>query len=99
MTIKEAREMDLVDYLSTLGHEPEKISGRNYWYRSPFREEKDPSFKVNRHLNRWYDFAEGKGGNLVDFGIVYHKCTITDFLQKISSGNISLQPQQKNKLY
>lgn len=70
----------MVGYLSRLGIEPARIAGVNYWYQSPFRDEKTPSFKVNRHLNRWYDFGEGAGGNLIDFGIRYHQCSVGDFL-------------------
>lgn len=96
MTIKEAKEIDLVDYLATLGFQPAKPpAGNNYWYHSPLHDEKTPSFKVNRHLNRWYDFAEGKGGNLVDFGIAYHQCSVSDFLQKLSGPLIKLEPRRQ----
>lgn len=36
-------------------------------------------------MNRWYDFREGVGGNLVDFGVVYFKCNVADFLERLSS--------------
>jgi len=91
MTIEKAKDIDLVDYLATLGHHPTKVSPPHYWYLSPLREERTPSFKVNRHLNKWYDFAEGKGGNLVDFGIVYHQCSISELLQKLSGQEIPLE--------
>jgi DNA primase len=90
LSIEEARQIDLVQYLSKLGHDPVKIRHFDYWYLSPLREEKTPSFKVNRKLNRWYDHGLGKGGNLVDFGILYNKCTIGEFMQKLSS-NFSFQ--------
>ncbi len=88
--ISEAKEMDIVDYLSTLGHEPTKIRKNDYWYLSPLREEKTPSFKVNRKLNRWYDHGLGRGGNLIDLGIEYHRCTFGELLGKLS-GNLSFQ--------
>lgn len=91
MTIEKAKDIDLVDYLATLGHHPTKVSPPHYWYLSPLREERTPSFKVNRHLNRWYDFAEGKGGNLVDFGILYNHCSISELLQKLSGPEIPLE--------
>ena len=78
MTIQQAKEIDMVDYLSTIGHQPIKIKEPNYWYKSPLRDEKSPSFKVNRSLNRWFDFGDGKYGNLIDFGILYHKCSVSD---------------------
>ncbi|CDT07415.1 DNA primase [Sphingobacterium sp. PM2-P1-29] len=75
--------MDIVAYLSKLGYEPSKIRGNDHWYYSPFRNENSPSFKVNRRKNRWYDFGEGKGGSLIDFGIRYNNCTIGEFLALI----------------
>lgn len=88
LSISEAKEIDMVYFLSSLGHEPSKISNSDYWYLSPLREEKTPSFKINRKLNRWYDHGLGKGGNLVDFAILYHGCTISELLQNLS-GNLS----------
>jgi DNA primase len=72
----------MVSYLSRLGIEPEKISGVNYWYLSPLRAERTASFKVNRNLNRWFDYGEGIGGNLIDFGILYQQCSVADFLRQ-----------------
>jgi hypothetical protein len=91
MTIEKAKDIDLVDYLASLGHHPTKVTPPHYWYTSPLREERTPSFKVNRHLNRWYDFADGKGGNLVDFGILYHQCNISELLQKLSGPEIPVE--------
>ena len=90
LSISEAKEKDMVNYLSALGHEPTKIRNNDYWYLSPFREEKIPSFKVNRKLNRWYDHGLGRGGNLIDFGIEYHHCTFGELLDKLG-GNLSFQ--------
>ena len=63
LSIDEARQIDMVEYLSKLGHSPSKIKNFDYWYLSPLREEKTPSFKVNRKLNCWYDHGIGKGGS------------------------------------
>ncbi len=84
-SIEQIKEMDLVGYLSKLGFSPAKIRNVDYWYLSPLRDERTPSFKVNTKLNRWYDHGLGKGGNLIDFGILYHNCTVAEFLQKIDT--------------
>jgi DNA primase len=76
--------MDIVDYLSSLGFNPTKVRRNHYWYLSPFRDETTPSFKVNRNINRWYDFGEGEGGNLVDFGLEYYKCSVSELLKKVN---------------
>lgn len=84
-SIEQVKEMDLVGYLSKLGYSPTKIRNVDYWYLSPLRDERTPSFKVNTKLNRWYDHGLGKGGNLIDFGILYHNCTAGEFIQKIGT--------------
>src|SRR6266540_4652698 len=88
----DAKEIDLVDYLFTLGFQPQKIRNNDYWYLSPLREEKEASFKVNRRLNVWYDHGIGKGGDLIDFGVLYHHCTIPELLQKLKENNLSSHP-------
>lgn len=80
----EAKRIDMVDYLARAGHQPAKVRGNDYWYLSPLREEKTASFKVNRRINRWYDHGEGKGGNLIDFALLFHNCTLSDWLQSLN---------------
>lgn len=87
LSCAQAKQIDLVDYLASLGHNPTKINREDYWYLSPFRKEQSASFKVNRNLNVWFDFGEGKGGNLIDFGKRYHNCTVNELLVKLSSHN------------
>ncbi|MDF2188678.1 toprim domain-containing protein [Paraflavitalea sp. CAU 1676] len=83
MNIRDAKKLDLVDYLTRLGFKPQRVSGNQYWYHSPLHDEKTPSFKVNRLMNKWYDFGEGKGGNIIDFGVAFHKQTVSDFLHRL----------------
>lgn len=83
--IAEAKRIDMVDYLASLGYQPQKIRSQDYWYLSPFREENTASFKVNRKLNLFYDFGIGQGGSIVDFGMLFHHCTIPEVLERLQS--------------
>ena len=98
----EAKKIDLVDYLASLGHFPTKVRNQDYWYRSPMRDEKTPSFKVNRKSNLWYDHGIGQGGDLIDFGTLYHRCTIPDLLERLSQypggPSFSFQPPMASGL-
>ena len=91
MNCEQANQIDLVDYLHALGYDPFKIRSEDYWYSSPLRNEKTPSFKINRIKNAWYDHGIGKGGKLVDFATEYYHCNVSEALQKI----VSFQ-EQKN---
>lgn len=83
----EARKIDMIDYLAILGHFPTKTNNEDYWYLSPLRIENNASFKVNRKLNKWYDHGTGKGGNLIDFGVLYHQCSVQAFLWTLAGGS------------
>ena len=65
MDIQTAKQIRIADYLHSLGYSPVKQQGINLWYKSPLREETEASFKVNTERNQWYDFALGKGGNII----------------------------------
>jgi hypothetical protein len=98
LTCGRAKQIDLVDYLQSIGYQPAQKRLYNYWYLSPLREERAASFKVNRKLNRWYDFGIGKGGDIIDFGILYHHCTIPELLQKLNDHFLSFHrhPNHQN---
>ena len=67
MNSKQAKELDLVEFVARMGHTPSKTRGNDIWYRSPFRpEEKTPSFKIDAQKNVWYDFGMGQGGTIID---------------------------------
>lgn len=84
MNCEQVNKIDLVDYLSSIGYETKNIRGNDYWYLSPLRDEKEPSFKVNRSKNVWYDHGLGIGGTVVDFAMKYYQCDIREALQNYS---------------
>jgi len=65
MTIQEAKQISIADYLQSLGYSPVKQQGNSLWYKSPFRQETEASFKVNTNRNLWFDYGLGKGGNII----------------------------------
>lgn len=95
LSTAEAKQIDMVQYLERLGYSPKKIRNDDYWFLSPLRVEKTPSFKVNRKLNVWFDHGSQKGGNLIDFGILFHKCSVSELLQKLGRENTRSFHQQK----
>jgi len=41
LTCRGAKQIDLVDYLASLGYQPQKVKNQDYWYLSPLRDEKN----------------------------------------------------------
>ena len=64
MDIQRIKRTPITDLLSRLGHSPVKRSGREVWYRAPYREERTPSFRVNTEKNLWMDYGTGMGGDI-----------------------------------
>ena len=65
MNVEDIKKIHIAEYLHSLGYTPTKQQGNNLWYKSPFREELEPSFKVNTERNLWFDFGSGRGGNII----------------------------------
>ena len=85
MTIQDAKQIKLADYLQSLGYMPVKQQGKSLWDKSPLREETDASFKVNTELEKWYDFGIGKGGNIIALAAeLYHSENVAYLLERIA---------------
>lgn len=93
MNIQEAKSIRLVDFLAGLGYEPVIQRGNSVWYRSPFRTEKEASFKVDIHKELWYDFGLGKGGDIITLAKeLYHTHDIRYVLRCIEGKRAVLKP-------
>ena len=53
----------IVEYLERKGIKPVRRIPAYELYRSPFREEIHPSFKVDTQKNLWIDYAEGRASS------------------------------------
>lgn len=82
-TIQEIKQLSIVNYLQQAGHEPKHIKGNAYWYCSPLRQERTPSFKVNTERNQWYDFATGEHGDIIDLVYALNRCSTAEALQHL----------------
>lgn len=61
------RDIPIGEFLASRGFEPAHFHRGDMWYHSPLREgDKKPSFVVHRDSNRWWDFSEGRGGDIFD---------------------------------
>ena len=95
MNIKEAKQIRHVEYLRIIGYSPVNVRGSQYWYLSPLREERTPSFKVNDHLNEWYDFGISAGGDIIELGkCLYKTSNVSMVLLRISENAIGVPFQQ-----
>jgi len=89
MNCKLANEMNIAGFLMSKGINPAKTAGNSFWYCSPLRNEKTPSFKVDRVKNVWYDFGTATGGRLVDLVCKYYNVDVPGALLILSGASIA----------
>src|SRR6185436_6048256 len=82
MNAAQAKKVSLYDLLTHLGYTSceTRKGGKELWYESPFRNETKASFKIRVDQIIWYDFGEGKGGNVLDFVMKFKGCDLKEAL-------------------
>ncbi|KAF5064518.1 DNA primase [anaerobic digester metagenome] len=78
-------------YLESKGMYPAK--DREYYglYRSPFREDNNPSFKVDYEKGLWYDFGANEGGSIVDLMMKLENCSLAETFRRLDDTSFSFQ--------
>ena len=68
MTIDEIKSVSILQWMRENNYGDGVRKGRNYFFCSPLRSERTPSFAVNPAQNLWCDFgsANKNGGNLIN---------------------------------
>ena len=79
----------IVEYLERRGIRPVRKTPAYAMYRSPLREETRPSFKVDTEKNLWIDYAEGRGGSIIDLCMRLEDYTLSEAIRRLGQ-NASL---------
>ena len=73
----------IVEYLERKGIKPVRRTPAYALYCSPLREETHPSFKVDTEKNLWIDYAEGRGGSIIDLCMRIEGCTLSEAIRRL----------------
>ena len=106
------KRYSIVEYLERKGIRPVRKTPAYAMYRSPLREEMRPSFKVDTEKNLWIDYAEGRGGSIIDLYMRLEGCTLSEAICRLGQkapGNtthsysftnrgISISPNQRENV-
>lgn len=77
------KRYSIVEYLERKGIKPMRRTPSYALYRSPLREETHPSFKVDTQKNLWIDYAEGRGGSIIDLCVRLEGCTLSEAICRL----------------
>ena len=77
------KQYPIVEYLERKGIKPVRRTPVYALYRSPLRAETHPSFKVDTEKNLWIDYAEGRGGSIIDLCMRLEDCTLSEAIRRL----------------
>lgn len=77
------KQYPIVEYLKRKGIKPVRRTPVYALYRSPLRAETHPSFKVDTEKNLWIDYAEGRGGSIIDLCMRLEGCTLSEAIHHL----------------
>ena len=77
------KRYSIMEYLERKGIRPARRTPAYAMYRSPLREETRPSFKVDTEKNLWIDYAEGRGGSIIDLYMRLEDCTLSEAICRL----------------
>ena len=73
----------IVEYLERKDIKPMRRTPSYAMYRSPLRMEAHPSFKVDTEKNLWIDYAEGRGGSIINLCMRLEGCTLSEAICRL----------------
>lgn len=94
MNCTQAKKISLVFILNMINAIEKKKTKNEIWYLSPLRNEQNASFKIDVSKNIWFDFGMGKGGNVIDFVMLYYQCDLKKVLSILSKNSFSFHQQK-----
>jgi len=83
MNCKDAKTIDMVDYLQKLGFNG-TVKGSDVWFCAPYRKDPIPSLRVDTTTNRFKDFGGIYKGDLIDLVKLIYNTDVNGALDIIS---------------
>jgi hypothetical protein len=91
MNAKQANQVSIRNYLSSIGINPIRSNKSSSLYLAPYRDDKHPSLKVSHQENLWIDYGnDNKGGTLIDLVLKLHPhYNVSDAIKAIEKSTTS----------
>lgn len=89
--IESIKRISIVDMLARSGIEPVSRRGTRAMYRSPLRQDANPSFAVDTERNLWMDHGSGEGGSVIDLYMKLNDLSYTDAIRLLAQDGDTLR--------
>lgn len=95
--LDEAKNLDIISYLSSIGYEPKKQNGNRSWFLSPIHQESTPSFVVSN--GKWRDMGnialEKPFGDVIDLCQEVNSCSRMEAIDILLNGTSTVKFEPK----
>ena len=88
-----AKDVSIESYIN---RKPVKRKNSYGLYISPFRDEHNPSFKIDYDKNLWYDYGAGEGGSVIDLVMKLEQCNFSTACKILENGDFSFHRESLN---
>ncbi len=99
--VEAARAVNLASLIEHLGYKPRWYSSEKAMFKSPLREEENPSFSVSFYKGRWVwkDWGTGETGDSISFVMAYYGLSFPEAVRKLTGGSITPPPRSASVKY
>lgn len=97
MNINQAKQIQIIDFLNSIGIYPKSKRGNEHFYLAPYREEKTASLSINTKLNCFYDFGTAQSGDIISLvKLIINSNNVRDALNYIGKKHSFFSFSQQN---
>ncbi len=92
MTAQDINKINIPDFLASIGCFPERKFNSYWMYKTPWKDQRTGSLKVDVNKGLWIDFSSSKceGGTLIDLVLkMYPELSVKDIVRKFNQGDFS----------
>ncbi|QHT70176.1 hypothetical protein GXP67_27785 [Rhodocytophaga rosea] len=86
--INRIKQVPIISYLNSIGIQPQKTSGDQLIYYSPFQPENSPSFYVHPQKNVFNDFSTDIRGDVIRLVRLLHQCSFSEAIEILDNGSL-----------
>jgi len=99
--VEVARAVNLASLIEHLGYKPRWYSKEKAMFKSPLREEENPSFSVNYYKGRWVwkDWGTGETGDSISFVMAFYGLSFPEAVKKLTGGSFTPPPRPVSVTY
>jgi len=87
INLDKIRNIPIEDFMINNGFEINNSTVSNFFFHSPFRNEKTASFSVWKKKNRWKDFGTGEGGDIIELAQKIWNTSFKEAIHRLDNNN------------